>query len=85
MAQRDTREVEHRKSAFAGRQTRAASAHLLIQDRAVGESRHDEIADLLTVKASVQHVYADDDLRIFLFLETLDLRGGVHSIVRPEP
>ena len=72
------------KRVFAGGQAGAATAHLLIEDRAVGKARHDEIAHFRAVKAGIEHVHADQDLREFLFLEALDLRVG-RPPCRPAP
>ena len=66
VAQGDAREVEDRETAFAGGQTGAAPAHLLVEDRAVGEAGHHQIADFRAVEPGVEHVHADQDLRVFL-------------------
>ena len=57
-------EVEDGESPLADvrRLARAPAAHLLIQDRAAGEPRHDQIHDFRAIEARIQHVDADEDL-----------------------
>lgn len=75
----DADEVEHGEARLVDvrRLPRSASAHLLIEDRALREAGHDKVNHLRTVEPGIQHVHADQDLRELLLLEPSDLVAGV--------
>ena len=76
---RHPHEIEDREAVLSHmrRLARAPSAHLAVEDDAPGEPRHDEVHHLGAVETGIEHVHADEDLRVVLFLEPLDDGAGI--------